>query len=275
MAIWPALANFHRRRRGAVAREDVPYADDDDRKHRVDVYAPHGADDPPLALFVHGGYWAAQDRRLLRPVLGLYSNVGLALAARGVAVAVAGYRQHPRVRSGDESLADLARAVAWLASRSQRPRVTLIGHSAGAHLAWLLALAPAHLRAAGVDPACVRGVVGLAGLYDLPGTTATLRPRHAAVVRALFGDDLRSRSPLHRVHAGAPPALLLAAARDDASLLAGHAAMAAALRAAGVACDEATLPGRGHMGLVIEMGLERDEVSDRVAAFVTGRSSAA
>src|SRR3546814_7211082 len=41
-----------------------------------------------------------------------------------------------------------------------------MGHSAGAYNAAMLALDPQWLRAAGSDPAAVRGVAGLAGPYD-------------------------------------------------------------------------------------------------------------
>src|SRR3546814_11985892 len=41
-----------------------------------------------------------------------------------------------------------------------------MGHSVGAYNAAMLALDPKWLRAAGSDPAAVRGVAGLAGPYD-------------------------------------------------------------------------------------------------------------
>src|SRR3546814_11568544 len=45
-------------------------------------------------------------------------------------------------------------------------RIALMGHSAGAYNAAMLALDPQWLRAAKSDPSIIRGVAGLAGPYD-------------------------------------------------------------------------------------------------------------
>ena len=60
----------------------------------------------------YGGYWIHQDRDYFEPVTGLYHNVGIALARRGIGVATISYRLVPDVPFEDE-LDDVALATKW------------------------------------------------------------------------------------------------------------------------------------------------------------------
>ena len=144
---WPARRTLIRSRPGVTVVEDLAYGPE--AKQRLDLWLPAKPAGAKVAVFVHGGYWDAQDRRLLQPLTGLYGNVGAALAERGVATAVISYRQHPLV-GGAGGLGDVAVAVS-AAAREASARgadggsVLLVGHSAGGQLAALLALDPSRL----------------------------------------------------------------------------------------------------------------------------------
>jgi arylformamidase len=139
---------------------DIPYGDHPLR--RVDVYpAAASADRAPVHVFFHGGYWRAQDKEN-------FAFVAKALVARGVTTVVANYELCPA--STLDGVVDSAlAAVAWtcraIAEFGADPtRITLSGHSAGAHLcAEVLA---ADWRSRGVDPACFRGAVLISGIFD-------------------------------------------------------------------------------------------------------------
>ena len=121
----------------------------------IDVYDPAGvaAADAPLVVLVHGGFWRAEyDRRHLRALAA-------AIAATGRLVALPEYR-----RVGDEGggwpgtrddVVDLVRAVPVALGRRSEEAV-LVGHSAGGHLAVLVA---------GIVP--VRAAISLGGVLDL------------------------------------------------------------------------------------------------------------
>src|SRR4051812_37871023 len=97
VAIAPSWRSYYLRRGTVRIVEDQVYVPGSaDPKHQLDLYLPTtGAGPWPVVVFVHGGFWSAQDRRTFQPFTGLYGGVGVALANHGVAAAVVSYRQNP------------------------------------------------------------------------------------------------------------------------------------------------------------------------------------
>jgi acetyl esterase/lipase len=242
-------------------------------RHRADLYVPAGASSYPFVVFIHGGTWRSGDKQIVPGVL--YDNVGHALAARGIGAAVINYRltdgsadavQHPG------HVEDVARALAfaraWLNAGGVTPvDVFVMGHEAGAHLAALVATNPRFLAARGLSPADVRGVVGLAGIYDVRGQGGALDDVFGA--RA---DVRRDASPVAHVSASVPP-MLLAYGSDDGMGRRGEAErFATALAGAGGSVELAGVPGRDHWSIVSELGAAEDVLIDQVVAFVRGHA---
>jgi acetyl esterase/lipase len=120
----------------------VRYAAHDDGL--VDVHLPARTDRPvPLVVYVHGGFWrSAYDRTHARPLAN-------ALAEQGVAVALPEYRRGPA--SWRDTLADLTAVMTALPEMTaglglRTTSTTLVGHSAGGHLALWLANEPYDLH---------------------------------------------------------------------------------------------------------------------------------
>ena len=132
--------------------------------------------------------------------------MGRALAAQGFVVVVPDYRLVPEVRF-PAFLEDSAAAVRWARDNAAAfggdgQRITLVGHSAGAYNAAMLALDPRWL---GPDRAAVRGFVTLAGPFDFlplddPATIAAFGSLAAA------GGDPAGLSRQRRRSARAPAA---------------------------------------------------------------------
>ncbi|MEO7391717.1 MAG: alpha/beta hydrolase, partial [Ramlibacter sp.] len=143
-------------------REGVPYGGDS--RQRLDVFLPlQPANAAPLVVFFYGGSWTRGDR-------ADYRFVGEALASAGVVTVVADYRLSPQVRY-PEFLADCALAMKWAFDHARElgadeGRVHVMGHSAGAYNAAMLALDARWLAAAGLTPQRLAGWIGLAGPYD-------------------------------------------------------------------------------------------------------------
>jgi len=111
-----------------------------------------GAEARPLLVIVHGGFWRPQYGR------DQIAPMAVALAAAGWTVAAIGYRRVPG--APDASVDDVMLALEQLPARTSHHdgRVVVIGHSAGGHLALLMAT-----RA----PASLHGVLALAPAADL------------------------------------------------------------------------------------------------------------
>lgn len=146
-----------------------------DPRQKLDLYVPANRVGPfPVALFFFGGSWNKGDR-------ADYKFVGDALAARGILVVVADYRLYPQVRY-PEFLDDSAQAAAWtignIRSYGGDPaRLYVMGHSAGAYNAAMLAFDSRWMTKAGASPSAFAGFIGLAGPYDfLPIDNPDVKP---------------------------------------------------------------------------------------------------
>jgi acetyl esterase/lipase len=236
-----------------------------DPRNTLDVYRPAaGTHDAPVIVFFYGGNWVSGKRQD-------YAFVGRALAARGFVVVIPDYRLYPQVRYPD-FLDDGAAAVVWtvreIAAHGGDPKnVFLMGHSAGAYNAAMLALDPRWLEHQGMTRSMLRGWIGLAGPYDfLPVQNATTKPVFNAP------DTPPDSQPLSHVSDLAPPALLIAANKDklvDPARNTGG--MAAKLRVAHVPVREVYYDGVSHTTLVASLSNSLKKLAptlDAVEAFV-------
>lgn len=244
-------------------RADLAYGPD--ARQRLDVYLPLERRTPgPVVVFFYGGSWTTGER-------ATYRFVGEALASRGIAVVVADYRLSPAVKY-PVFLQDSAQAMRWtvehLGELGADPRqVFVMGHSAGAYNAAMLALDARWLAGAGLKPAQLAGWIGLAGPYDfLP-----IGNRDVQVAFEWPGTPADSQ-PMQHVSKNSPPALLLAA-RGDTTVnpVRNSEALARRLKAAGVPVDLQVYERVSHVTLIAALatplrGLA--PVLDDIAAFV-------
>lgn len=227
-----------------VAR-DVAYGPDP--RQRLDVYAPRQVGQAPLpvVLFFYGGGWSAGSR-------GAYAFAGRAFAGRGFVAVVPDYRLVPEVRF-PEFVQDGAAAIRWTRDNIARHggdpnRITIAGHSAGAHIAALLALDPRWLREAGLRADTIKAGVLLSGPYDfLPLTDARSE--------AALGHWPRpgETQPISFARADAPPLWLGTGTADTTVRARNSQALAARLHALGAPVELKLYPGAGHADLVIAL----------------------
>ena len=192
------------------AVKDLTYyegAEKDQAKHKLDLYLPKDKKDFPVLFFVHGGGWIHGDKDFL----GLYSGVGRFYASQGIGAVIINYRLSPGVKH-PEHIKDVARAFAWTVKNIEkyggRPdQIFVSGHSAGGHLAALLATDETYLKAEGVSDKNIKAVISLSGVYEVP----------AKILPQVFGTDeaiCKKASPTENVKAGLPPFLIVYADKD-------------------------------------------------------------
>lgn len=232
----------------------------------LDVYQPRaGVAKPPMVVFFYGGSWSFGER-------ANYRFVGEALASRGIVAVLADYRLSPAFRY-PAFVQDSAQAVRWALAHAvdygaDPARVFVMGHSAGAYNAAMVALDARWLAAEGLQPARLAGWIGLAGPYDF-------LPIGDRQTRVAFDWPATPADSQPMVHASAasPPALLLAPTQDSVvNTQRSTVALARKLRESGVRVESELFDSVGHVTLVAALASVlrgRAPVLDRVAAFVT------
>ncbi len=240
---------------------------DRDSGLRLDVYQPEQTSaDAPIVVFYYGGSWRSGKR-------GWYRFVGRALAAQGIVTVIPDYRKFPDV-SFAELMTDAANALRWVQANREElgssGPLFVSGHSAGAHVAALLATDERYLRRVRVQPEVIAGLIGFAGPYNfLP----IVDPKVAEV----FVDDAGAydAQPINHVDSMSAPALLFHGADDETVRPFNSKTYAAALSKAGVAAEYRQVAGLSHVRLIFEVGSGSavdTDISQRIAQFVAANS---
>ena len=130
---------------------------------KLDIF-PGAAKDAPVVVFIHGGYWRSLDK-------ADHSFVAPAFTAGGACVVVPNYYLCPAVTIPEITM-QMVRALAWvyrnIAQHGGNPkRITVIGHSAGGHLAAMLLTCVWKAYAADLPANLVKNALSISGLYDL------------------------------------------------------------------------------------------------------------
>jgi acetyl esterase/lipase len=250
---------------GAYHRtKDVAYGDKG--RQLLDVYVPRGVMDAvakpagarpgekqagaatgapsagrPVVVFWHGGYWSFGDK-------ADYKFVGAVLAEHGFVTVLPDYRLYPNARFPD-FVDDGARALAWVEQHiaefgGDPHRIVLMGHSAGAHIAALVAYDDALVRKAGADPRGVVAFVGLSGPYVLEPNSERLN----SIFTAPYTPS--DWQPIRFVTDHSPPTLIAHGRDDQVVAVAQAEKLRDALQEKGVRVEAHFFDGKGHADTV-------------------------
>lgn len=252
-----------------VPREEIAYGPGP--RQRYDVYRALDSLGRPLAgpapvvIFIHGGSWESGDKRA-------YAWVGEALAQMGFVAVLPNYGLMPRTRF-PAFVDDAAQAVAHARARvagwgGDTTRVVLMGHSAGAHIAALLAYDGRYLARQGTSPQMLSGFVGLSGPYDFALDTKLLRATFAGSAEREW-DAL----PVHFVAEGGLRSLLVMGYDDVTVNPRNTRSLAAALRSKGVPVEEVWVPGTHgvSVGAFARISRGESEIVQRIRTFALAK----
>ncbi len=157
---------------------------------KLDLVVPERAEGrrAPLMVFVHGGYWQNLDKRDCRLLAPAFVDAGVAFATINYTLApVAGM---------DEIVRQARAAVAWLWRNApllgcDPDRIAVAGHSAGGHLAAMLA-ATDWTKQGGLPADLVKASYPVSGIYDLE----PIRLSYQNPVLKLDEGTVRRNSPI-------------------------------------------------------------------------------
>jgi acetyl esterase/lipase len=229
---------------GYRLQSDLAYGDLE--RQKLDVYAPEKpvSNPAPVIVFFYGGSWNSGAK-------GDYRFVAQRLAEQGYVVVIPDYRLYPEARF-PVFLEDGALALRWVQNQAKgfggdAHRIFLMGHSAGAYNAVMLALDPRWTAKAGFDRDRLKGVIGLAGPYDFKLNTDLLR--------GVFGGvpDPAETQPVSYATTKAPPMLLLTGEDDETVEPRNSESLARHLRENGNPVRLRRYPNEDHVDLILDL----------------------
>jgi len=205
---------------------DIPYLPGAGPRQRLDVYAPrNGVEGAPVLLQIHGGGWVIGNKR--EQALPLMTH----LASRGWVCVTTNYRLSPKATFPDH-LVDVKRALVWVRENirdfgGDPAFVAATGGSAGGHLSSLLSLTagdPEYQPGFESADTSIQACVPFYGVFDFTNAYG----HHAQpgveqfIGRVVLKKDpvteieaFRRASPMHRIHADAPPFFVIHGSYDS------------------------------------------------------------
>lgn len=148
--------------RDAHAHEsDIAYGDGPMEK--LDIF-PAAQAKAPVVVFIHGGYWRSLDK-------SDHSFIAPAFKNEGACVVIPNYALCPAVTIPDIVM-QMVKALAWTYRNIKKfggdpSRITVIGHSAGGHLATMLLACVWSAYGKDLPADLVKNAMSISGLYDL------------------------------------------------------------------------------------------------------------
>tara|TARA_Y100000589_G_scaffold107115_1_gene101644 strand:+ start:186 stop:1223 length:1038 start_codon:yes stop_codon:yes gene_type:complete len=212
-------------------------------RHVLDVVTSDACRNAPVILFFHGGSWRWGQKDYHR-------EIGRQFAKKGVVFATANYRLHPEV-TFPSFPEDAARAASWVRKEidshgGDGENLFLMGHSAGAHSACMVALDPVYLAKWKGNLSWIRGVIAMSAPYKFD-------PEKEFLYRSVFPESLdrNSTMPAYRVgRRDAPPFLLMHGRFDPLIRYELSEAFAGAIRESGGIALNKVYASHGHFSLI-------------------------
>ena len=247
--------------RSAATRATVPMqaniAYGDAPSETLDLFFPTEAATPhPVHIFIHGGYWRAFSK-------SDYSLVADTVVAAGAIAVIVDYALMPAMRMA--TLVDqVRRAKQWVLDNISQyggdpDRLTISGHSAGAHLATML-------FQHGRGPSRVRSALLLGGLYDL-------KPLQKSFLKheiALTDDEVAAFTPMKKQYDASTDVMVVVGAKETLPFHQQANTFSRKLSSQGLTVSQRIVVNRNHMDSVRDLGVPYSLTGRYLAELIAG-----
>ena len=259
-------------------KSNLPYAEPENERQTLDVYASKGAKDLPVVFWIHGGGWQAGDKTSVQGKPKAFVDKGFVFVSTN-------YRLLPNVDMAT-IFRDVAKSLGWvhkhIAEHGGDPkRIFVMGHSAGAQLAALMCTDDRYLKAEGVPFEVLKGCVPVDGdTYDVPAIIETAetrrrvhgQPQAKLGHREKFGNDPEKHKDFSAVthvkkEKGIPPFLILYVS-DHPDNSAQAQRLGAVLKDAGIPTKVFGAQETNHTRINAELGTPDDPSTKALYEFV-------
>lgn len=234
------VANITNQEKAFNVEVDVTYGTEPWQK--LDIYTPKATVAPyPVIVFYYGGAWTKGEK-------SQYTFVASHFAKQGFMVIMPDYAKYPPARH-PQPIEDAALVTQWLNKEidqlgGMRNKVSIMGHSAGAHIAAMLITNEQFLAEHKLDPNFYQSFVGISGPYHFT-------PREEPYT-TIFGPA--ERYPLmqtsHYISGDEPPMLLLHGDKDELVGFSNIEKLTAEINAKNGQATISRYPKLGHLSIL-------------------------
>lgn len=245
---------------GVVLQSDVPFLGGD-RKEKLDAYlpSPEFPRPRPAVIFIHGGGWSGGSKSDDRS-----REFCTALAGRGYVAFSIDYLLNKASKDGagktrfdsvawPQNFLDCKTTVRFVRKNAAEfgvdpARIAVMGASAGAHLALLVASTKdsGQWNKGGLYPDESNTVSAVIEFYGRCDVTQDRRPHFAGATPEETEANVVAASPLTHITAGMPPVLAVQGDADTIVPVGYGRRLAARLKELDVPCEYIEIPGAGH-----------------------------
>lgn len=259
---------------GTVLKGNIPYNNDNLPKHLLDIYLPANAKGKlPLVIFIHGGGWLSNDKYA---DIGYMRKTVAEIVSSGFALASIDYRFSTEAVFPAQML-DCNRAISFLYDNADKygldkNRFTLMGFSAGGHLASMVGLSKNNSIASFFMPGsstsfrfkAVVDFYGPAELILFPGNNDEKSPESILIgATPLARPDLaKAASPVTYVDKNDPPFLIIHGEKDNLVSPKQSQLLSSWLRLSGVQQELIIVKDAPHFGVMFDADDIRKKVID-------------
>ena len=254
-----------------LKNKNIVYSKEHDLK--LDVYSPQKVDKPkPVLVFIHGGNW-------VRGKKSIYKFFGTGFAKKGIVTVIINYRLSSTA-TYDSLTTNAATAVKWVRQninqyKGDTNNIFVSGHSAGAHLAALIATDDSYFNRLKIKNP-IRGSIMIDAFgLDMYSYLTSAKTDYSHRYYSLFSKDpeiWKKGSPIFHLHKGMPPFLLFVGTKTVPTIMEGTIEFLKVLQPYQPGAPLVIVKGKRHVGMIFQFMNKRKKAYKDIIGFINKES---